>query len=67
MKVEEESEAQNKIKIDDSDDIEDEEEVIISEHRSDSLTEINTPIQDNVVPLKTQPAVKHRRILRDDY
>jgi hypothetical protein len=65
-KVEEESDGRKKFKRDDSDDTEDEEEFIIIEHRPDLLTVINTPIQDNLAPVETQPVVKHRRILRDD-
>jgi hypothetical protein len=64
--VEEESEAQKKFKRDDGDDTEDDEEIIIIEYRPDPLTVINTPHQDNVHPIDTQPVVKHRRILRDD-
>jgi hypothetical protein len=65
-KVEEEFEGQKKLKRDDSDGTEDEEEFIIIEHRLDPLTVINTLIQDNSAPVDTQPVVKHRRILRDD-
>jgi hypothetical protein len=64
-KVEEESEAQKRFKRFDSDDIEDEEEVIIKEHKPDPLTAINTPIEDNVALVEIQPVVKHRRILYD--
>jgi hypothetical protein len=64
-KVEEECEGQKKFR-DNSDYSEDEEEFIIIEHKPDPLTVINTPIQDNLVPVETQPVVKHRRILRDD-
>jgi hypothetical protein len=53
-------------KRDDSDDTEDEEELAIIEHTADPLTVINTPIQDNLVPVATQLVVKLRRILRDD-
>jgi hypothetical protein len=66
-KVEEESEVQKRFKRDDSDDTEDEEELVIIEHRADPLTVINTPIQDSVILAATQPVVKHRRIVRDDY
>jgi hypothetical protein len=65
-KVEEASEAQKKFKRDDGDDIEDEEEVMIIEHRLDPLIVINTPIQDNLAPVETQLILKHRRILHDD-
>jgi hypothetical protein len=64
--VEEESDGQKKLKRDNSDNTEDEEEFIIIEHRPDPLTVINTPIQDGVTPAETQPVAKHRRILRDD-
>jgi hypothetical protein len=65
-KAEEESEGQKKFKRDDSDYTEDEEEFIIIERRADPLTVINTPVQNNVAPVETQPAAKHRRILCDD-
>jgi hypothetical protein len=65
-KVEDESEVQKRFKRDDSDDTEDEEEFIIVEHRADPLTVINTPIQDNLAPVATQPIAKHHRILSDD-
>jgi hypothetical protein len=65
-KVEEESEVQRKFNRDDSDDTEDEEELVIIEHRANPLTIINTPIQDGVAPTATQSVVKHHRILRDD-
>jgi hypothetical protein len=66
MKVEEVSEAWKKFKRDNSDHTEDEEELIIIEHRPDPLTVIKTPIQDNLDPAATQPVMKHHRILRDD-
>jgi uncharacterized protein YqeY len=62
-KVEEVSAAQNKFKRDDSDDIEDEEDVIILKYRPDPLTMINTPIQDHITSVGNQPVVKRRRIL----
>jgi hypothetical protein len=65
-KVEKTSEVQRKFNRDDSDDTEDEEDLVIIEHRADPLTVINTPIQDNLVPAATQPVAKHHRILRDD-
>jgi hypothetical protein len=40
--------------------------IIILEHRPDSFTVINAPIQDNIVPVEIQPVVKHRRIFQDD-
>jgi hypothetical protein len=48
---------------DDNDDAEDEEEVINLKHRPDSLTVINTLIQEKLAPVETQPVVKHRSIL----
>jgi hypothetical protein len=58
--------SEKRFKRDYSDDTEDEEELVIIEHRADPLTVINTPIQDSVAPAATQPVVKHRRILCDD-
>jgi hypothetical protein len=65
-KVEEESEDGKEFKRDDSNDTEDKKEIIIIEHRPNPLTVINTPIQENLTQVQTQPVVKHRRILRDD-
>jgi hypothetical protein len=65
-KVEDESKVQKKFNRNNSDNTEDEEELIIIDHRADPLTVINTPIQDNLAPSTTRPVVNHRRILRDD-
>jgi hypothetical protein len=66
MKVEEECEARKKFKREDRDDTEDEEEFIILEYRPDPLTMINTPIQDDLVPVESKHVIKHYRIFHDD-
>jgi hypothetical protein len=45
----------------------DEEDVIILEHRLDSLTVIDIPIQAHAAPGENQPAVTHYRIFCDKY